>query len=70
MHRTDTPEIANEPGVGYISSTMSSPKMVGYWQSSRLSIAPLKPTQVSTMVESKQFGAQKATGSSYWAHDQ
>ena len=50
-------------------STDSSSKMVGYWQSLRLSMAPLKLTQVSTMVESPQFGAQKATGSFYRAYD-
>ena len=35
-----------------------------------LSTAPLKPTTISTMVESPQFGAQEATGSSIKAHDQ
>ena len=35
-----------------------------------LSIASLKPTTISTIVESPQFGAQKAAGSSNKAHDQ
>ena len=69
MQRTNTPEIVNGPGVGYISLAISLLKTVGYQQSLRLSIAPLKLTQASMMVESPQFGAQKATGSSYRAHD-
>ena len=34
------------------------------------SLAPLKLTTISTMVESPQFGAQKVAGSSNQAHDQ
>ena len=65
-----TPGIADKPQVGYLRQTTNLTKSVGHQQSLRLSRAPLKPTTVSMMVESPQFGAQKATGSSYRAHDQ
>ena len=67
---TQTPGISSESTVGYISIAKPLSTMVGYRQSLRLSIAPLKPTAVSTMVESPQLGAQKATGSSYRTRDQ
>ena len=70
IQQTNTPEIVNRPGVGYISLAIPLSTMVGYWQSLRLSIAPLKLTQASMKVKSPQFGAQKATGSSYRAHNQ
>ena len=65
-----TPGITDIHRTGYLSQTTHSNKPVGYQQSLRLSLAPLKLTPVSTMVKSPQFGAQKATGSSYWTHDQ
>ena len=68
--QTSTPGITDEPGVGYSSQAAYLTKSVGHWQSLRLSIASLKPTPVSTMVGSPQFGAQKASGSSYRAHNQ
>ena len=67
---TSTPGIADKPQVGYLRQTTTPTKSVGHRQSLRLSIAPLKLMTVSTMVESPQFGAQKATGSFYRAHDQ
>ena len=67
---TSTKGIADKPRVGYLRQITTSTKSVGHQQSLRLSIAPLKPMTVSTMVESPQFGAEKATGSSYRAHDQ
>ena len=65
-----TPEITDEPRLGYLSQAAYLTKSVGYWQSLRLSIALLKLTPVSTMVKSPQLGAQKAPGSSYRTHDQ
>ena len=67
---TPTPGIADKPQAGYLRQTTTTIKSVGHRQSLRLSGVPLKLTAVSTMVESPQFGAQKATGSSYRAHDQ
>ena len=65
-----TPGIADKPQVGHLRQTTTLTKSVGHRQSLRLRRGPLKLTTVSTMVESPQFGAQKATGSSYRAHNQ
>ena len=62
---SQTPEINSKSIVGYISIAKHFSRPVGYRQSLRLSTAPLKPTPVSMMVKSAQFGAQKTTGSSY-----
>ena len=68
--QTVTPGITDEPGVGYLSQAAFLTMMVGHRQPLRLSVAPLKLTAVSTMVESPQLGAQKAPGSAYRTHDQ
>ena len=67
---TATPGITDEPRVGYLNQAVYPIKSVGHRQFLRLSIALLKPTLVSTMVESPQLGTQKAPGSSYRAHNQ
>ena len=70
MQRISTSEKGKENRVWHINPMSTLTNSVGFQQSLRLSVAPLKPTQASTMVESPQFGAQKATGSSYRAHNQ
>ena len=51
--KTNTPEIANESDTGYISGATSA--LHQRWQSMQSSLAPLKLTLMSTMVESPQF---------------